>query len=170
MSAIESDFALRAAQVSDAAALAKVHVKAWQETYRGQIADDILDSPDFEERRALRWVQTLNGGKSDVVVAELPDGSLIGFASAGPSRDTDLERARELYSLYLLRDLHGTGAGQALFDAVMPVQQAFLWVAAINPRAQAFYRRNGFEPDGTIKYDGIDEIRMVRVETTAVDG
>jgi predicted GNAT family N-acyltransferase len=38
-----------------------------------------------------------------------------------------------------------------------------LWVADPNPRAQAFYRKQGFVPDGTSKVeDGVREIRMVR--------
>jgi len=40
-----------------------------------------------------------------------------------------------------------------------------LWVADPNPRAQAFYRKHGFRPDGARKHDrdlDIDEIRMVR--------
>ncbi len=53
------------------------------------------------------------------------------------------------------------GAGQALLDAVVRRGPAFLCVAAINPRAQAFSRRNGFRPDGSTKSDRIDEVRMV---------
>lgn len=41
-----------------------------------------------------------------------------------------------------------------------------LWVLDENPRAIAFYRRNGFEPDGAEKndrdYGDIREIRLVR--------
>lgn len=38
--------------------------------------------------------------------------------------------------------------GQALLDAAIGDAGAFLWVAADNPRAHAFYRRNGFAADG----------------------
>ncbi len=38
-----------------------------------------------------------------------------------------------------------------------------LWVADPNPRAQAFYRKHGFVPDGTAQVEnGVREIRMVR--------
>lgn len=44
---------------------------------------------------------------------------------------------------------------------------AVLWVAQGNARAIAFYRRNGFAPDGTTMTDpaipGITEVRMLRV-------
>ena len=46
---------------------------------------------------------------------------------------------------------------------VDPGSSAALWVADPNPRAQAFYRKHGFVPDGTIQVeDGVREIRMVR--------
>ncbi|WP_323740571.1 GNAT family N-acetyltransferase [Mumia zhuanghuii] len=38
-----------------------------------------------------------------------------------------------------------------------------LWVTDPNPRAQAFYRKHGFVPDGATQVqDGVREIRMVR--------
>ncbi|WP_326962174.1 MULTISPECIES: hypothetical protein [unclassified Arthrobacter] len=40
---------------------------------------------------------------------------------------------------------------------------AGLWVADLNPRAQAFYRKNGFVADGSVKLeDNVRELRMVR--------
>jgi predicted GNAT family N-acyltransferase len=59
---------------------------------------------------------------------------------------------------------HGTGAGEALLEAVIDsAEPAALWVADPNPRAQAFYRRYGFAADGTARFeDGVREIRMVR--------
>ncbi len=38
---------IRAARPEDAASMARVHVRGWQETYRGQIPDAVLDAPDF---------------------------------------------------------------------------------------------------------------------------
>jgi hypothetical protein len=44
-----------------------------------------------------------------------------------------------------------------------PGAPATLWVADPNPRAQAFYRKNGFVADGTVKTeDDVREVRMVR--------
>lgn len=51
--------------------------------------------------------------------------------------------------LYVLESAHGTGVGQMLLDAALRDRPASLSVAADNPRAHAFYRRNGFRPDGT---------------------
>jgi predicted GNAT family N-acyltransferase len=56
------------------------------------------------------------------------------------------------------------GAGRALLESIItPAESAVLWVADPNPRAQAFYRKHGFVPDGTAQVeDGVREIRMVR--------
>jgi hypothetical protein len=54
--------------------------------------------------------------------------------------------------------------GKALLDAVVaPGETAALWVADPNPRAQAFYRKHVFVPDGVSQTeDNVREIRMVR--------
>jgi predicted GNAT family N-acyltransferase len=59
---------------------------------------------------------------------------------------------------------HGTGAGRALLEAVIdPAESTALWVADPNPRAQAFYLKHDFVPDGTARIeDGIRELRMIR--------
>ena len=56
------------------------------------------------------------------------------------------------------------GAGPALLEAVVdPEESVALWVAHPNPRAQEFYRKHGFVPDGTAEIEGgVREMRMVR--------
>jgi GNAT superfamily N-acetyltransferase len=94
-------------------------------------------------------------------VAEL-DGAPIGIAHSG----VDDDGRRLLWILYLLAAHHGSGAGQALLDAVVDDGPASLWVLEENPRARAFYERNGFRADGERRPtgfdDGGDEIRMLR--------
>lgn len=94
------------------------------------------------------------------------DGELIGIAMSGPPEDRAAAWSRQLYVLYVHASDHGTGAGQALLEAVLdPGEPVMLWVADPNPRAQAFYRKHGFAPDGTAKVDerlGLREIRMFR--------
>jgi len=83
-------------------------------------------------------------------------------------RQHGLDDARDLqlWGLYVLAELHGTGVGQALLDAVIPPRTpAQLYVAKGNARAEAFYRRNGFEVDGLEVLDDrfdLVELRMVR--------
>ena len=68
--------------------------------------------------------------------------------------------------LYVLAEHHGSGAGQALLEAVIGDNPAFLWVAKDNPRARRFYERNRFTTDGAeavyIQATGFMIVRMVR--------
>ena len=105
-----------------------------------------------------------------VVVATGLDGAIIGFASAGPSRDEDAPTAWELYGVNVMAAHHGTGVADQLVDAVLAQRPASLWVIRENGRAQAFYRRRGFSMEGAAKVhegSGATEIRMVRLPVSA---
>jgi len=58
---------------------------------------------------------------------------------------------------------HGSGAGQALLHAAVGDSPAYLWAADDNPRAEAFYRRNGFDPDGGVERQTFHGAEMVTV-------
>lgn len=154
---------VRPAEVEDAPALARVHVESWRETYRGLMSDEILDDPAFIARREQFWTALLTEGKNAVATAVL-SGRIVGVAMAGPARDPDASWEKQLYVLYTYAAVHGQGAGTGLLTAVIgPADSAALWVADPNPRAQAFYRRHGFDFDGTSKVEhGVRERRMTR--------
>jgi len=146
--------------------MADVHVRCWQETYRGLMSDEVLDDPGLPAARERFWAAALTDGRyreHQTAVAER-EGELIGVAMSGPPLDAATAWKRHLYVLYVVTADHGTGAGRALLDAVIdPAESAALWVADPNPRAQAFYRKHGFVADGTAQVDdGIREIRMIR--------
>jgi ribosomal protein S18 acetylase RimI-like enzyme len=157
---------VRPARLGDVSAMARVHVRSWQQTYRGLMSDEILDDPSFVSRRERLWTAALSDeryAKNRVAVAE-QCGRVVGIAMAGPPTNDDSSLAAHLYVLYLLDAYHGSGAGTELLEAVIaPTESASLWVADPNPRAQAFYRKHGFRPDGTHRVeDGVREIRMSR--------
>jgi GNAT superfamily N-acetyltransferase len=160
------DFTVRPARVEDVAAMARMHMRSWEETYRGVMPDHVLDDPGLVAARERFWTTVLTDERfraSRAVLAER-DGSVIGVALAGPTQDPELKGMMHLYVLYVLAAEHGSGAGSALLDAVLaPQEPATLWVADPNPRAQAFYRKHGFVADGTVQIeDGVREIRMMR--------
>jgi GNAT superfamily N-acetyltransferase len=99
--------------------------------------------------------------------AALVGGEIVGFVGSGPARDEDAPRERELYFIYLLADYQGTGLGQRLFEAACADRPGYLWVAKDNPRAHAFYTRNGMTLDGAEQTkpflgEEIVEVRFVR--------
>lgn len=155
---------VRKATIDDAEAIGRVHYATHVETYTGKFPEGVIESFP-PEQRARNWERILAESHGEVWVAEI-GGEVAGFASTVPSRDENPPRELELAAIYLLAAHHGSGLGQALLDAAVADRPASLWVLDDNPRAQAFYRRNGFEPDGAEKLDerwgNIREIRMVR--------
>ena len=160
-------YLIRPPRPDEAAAIAEVHVQCWSETYSHLLPPGYC-GPDLVVRRTAMWSEIIDTAGTDrrLAVAER-DGRLIGLAAAGDPLAADAgnaPRQLHLYSLYVVADHHGSGAGQALFEAAVSDDPAFLWVAADNPRAQKFYRRNGFRADGTTLTDGLGivELRYVR--------
>ena len=145
-----SSVIVRHAVPANAKAMAAVHVQSWRETYRGTLMSDaVLDDPDILPGRERFWAAALTDRRwasNRIAVAER-NGSSIGIAMSGPvTGETWLQH---LYVLYLLEEHHGVGAGTDLLEAVIrPEDHAALWVGDPNPRAQAFYRKNGFAADG----------------------
>lgn len=146
--------------------MAQVIVRSWHETYRGLVPDEVLDDPGFLAARTHFWAAAMTdsgGPRRRIAVAERGV-RMIGVAMAGPPLDSDARWTTQLHVLYVHAEEHGTGAGASLLDCVVPPSEsAALWVADPNPRAQAFYRKHGFLPDGArADEDGIRVIRMVR--------
>jgi ribosomal protein S18 acetylase RimI-like enzyme len=166
---VDPSLNVRRARVDDAAQMARVNVQCWQETYRGLVADAVLDDPGFLPARERFWTAALTDGRyreNRVAAVAERNGEMIGIAMSGPPMDAGAVWTRQLYVLYVRAADHGTGAGPALLEAVVdPEESVALWVADPNPRAQAFYRKHGFVADGAAQVDGgVREIRMVRDE------
>jgi ribosomal protein S18 acetylase RimI-like enzyme len=162
-------FTLREPALPDAPEIAELHVATWRETYSRLLPEDFFTEEHVRSRHQM-WNRILGDPREEwtIRIAE-SKGQIIGFAFAGPSlgvKGQELPRDRQLFSLYVLAEHHGAGVGQALLDATAGDGPAMLWVAKDNPRAVAFYRRNGFDFDGTEQTDpGAPEIvdaRMVR--------
>lgn len=161
-------FTLRAPVASDADEIARLNVATWREAYAHLLPTDFFTDEFIASRHAM-WQRVLGEQHPAHVVrvAEV-DGGLVGYGFSGPSFGApgeELPRDRQLFALYVVAAHHGTGVAQALLDAVLGDDPALLWVAARNPRAIAFYERNGFAFDGREQTDpiaGIVDARMVR--------
>lgn len=147
---------VRLAAASDVRAIARVHVRAWQTAYRGQIPDAVLDGLD-EGQRAARWAQ-LVGAAGHLLYVAVRDGAVVGFCSLIPSRDADAASGTgEIGALYVDPAHWRSGAGTALVDQVRRAATAAgyrsltLWVLASNAIGRAFYERSGFTSDGATK-------------------
>lgn len=160
---------IRPATTDDAAAIAQVHVRSWQEGYAGIVPDDHLRALD-PAQRAARWADHLAHGPEDHVrtLVAVSDGRVLGFASYGPGRDEDARRGeREIYSIYLDPGTWGHGVARDLMRAVIAEvgeqTPLSLWVLADNARARHFYRRHGFAHDGVERLESFGGVDLLEV-------
>ncbi|MEU4386180.1 N-acetyltransferase [Promicromonospora sp. NPDC023805] len=152
------DVTIRPATTTDAEAIARVDIASWRGAYSEILSDSYLSSLDVGER-AGRWNAAVAARDVTVLVAEDESGT-VGFTSVGPSRDEDAEPGdREIYAIYLHPRAWGTGVARDLMrtvlDGLTPGTVVSLWILEGNERAQHFYRRHGFQPDGTERIDDI---------------
>lgn len=142
------NFSIRRAWVDDAEAYARTHVQGLHETYAQIMPSAFHEHYDAElPAMVARRRDVLEaGGISWLAFDEA--GAAVGIASSGPGRDDDRPDF-ELHHIYTLAATHGTGLGQRLLDTAIGASGAYLWILNGNPRAERFYRRNGFVPDGT---------------------
>ena len=153
---------LRYACPEDAEVLGRLHYTCWQETYRGLLPDGCLDkmSPEKSEKifRAT--------GCRDLIVA-ICGGEIIGECGFGASRDGDLENCGEIQGIYVLKKFQRRGIGRRLIELALDriasrgYNKVCLWVLKGNEKAEAFYRAEGFLPDGAEKTQPFNEIRYV---------
>lgn len=159
-------YAVRPPLPQDAPGIARAHWLAWREAYRGVMPDDYLDGRS-EDRLAETWRIRLEMDEPEGVVAVgvSPSGEVLGFASGGPPRDGDASLAWELYAVNVVSAAYGTGLGHDLVAAVTGGRPNHLWVLVDNPRARAFYAKEGYVADGAEKVheaSGCLEMRMTR--------
>ncbi|WP_409304580.1 GNAT family N-acetyltransferase [Peribacillus sp. SCS-155] len=112
---------IREAVLTDAKAIAKVHVDSWKTTYANIVPSDYLHNLTYENREQL-WINSIpNGG---VYVAENEKGQIIGFSSGGKERSGIYNQLDgELYAIYILKQYQGKGLGRML---VKPVVDALI--------------------------------------------
>lgn len=145
---------VRRATVTDAEAIAAVHVLGWQQGYAGLLPESYLAALDVP---SAIWSERLvhAPARSAVFVAGM-GGRTVGFAGVGPALEAEQPESTELghlYTLYVLSDHWGTGVGHRLHAAALAAlraegfSEAMLWVLADNRRAIAFYERQGWQAE-----------------------
>jgi ribosomal protein S18 acetylase RimI-like enzyme len=151
-------FVIRPAELSDAAALAEFGARTFYETFAAaNTAEDmrlhLASAWSLQRQRAEIADPAL-----DTLLACADDGALAAFAQllveSAPAAVPTL-RPIELKRFYVDSPWHGTGLARELMLAVdaqarrRGAREMWLGVWERNVRAQAFYRKCGFEKTGT---------------------
>ncbi|MDI6103318.1 GNAT family N-acetyltransferase [Actinoplanes sp. NEAU-A12] len=163
------------AQPADAEALAHVQAASWRAAFDGLLSAEYLADLDIAALRTT-WSGLLSDARwpraGTLVLREGEDeGRLVGYARFYPSEDADLDPAQvgEIGSMYTVPAVWRTGAGSLLMAAVLDAlagagyATASLWVLEGNTSAQAFYRAQGWEPDGARHVDRGSPAEVVKL-------
>ena len=128
---VVADVVIRPIRDSDAEALGRVHAQCWHEDYDTLVSAATLENLS-PRRMAELWTHWVGQGDDFTHVAALVDSEIVGFAGAGPARDDDAPRERELFFIHLLDSHHGHGIGQKLSTPPWATSSVYLWVPAAN--------------------------------------
>jgi GNAT superfamily N-acetyltransferase len=139
---------IRIARPEDAAAVARIYVESWHDTYAAILPTRLLCAMTFKGQ-AARWRAAIRArGREQVLVAESDRHGLVGMSSLGPSRDRALGYDGEIYTLYVDPAFLGRGAGRALLRGGFAALGArgfsscLIWAHAKNP-VRFFYEAMG---------------------------
>lgn len=143
---------IRDAGPADAAAIARVHVDTWRTAYQGILPDEFLADLAYARSEA-NWSQALTANRPDtsMVVAEIEEGEIVGFAFGAPEREGNPLYRGELFAIYVLAEHQGKGLGRSLFAAMVrhfisqSTDSMLLWALKDNHPARRFYESLGGE-------------------------
>jgi len=137
---------LRAARPNDAAAIARVYIDSWHDTYPGVLSKAHLCAMTAKGQTA-RWQAAIQS-REIVLVAEHERHGIVGLASAGDTRDRALAFDGEVYTIYVDPPFYGRGAGRLLLDGAFAglrqrgFKSCVIWAHAKN-NARFFYEAMG---------------------------
>jgi ribosomal protein S18 acetylase RimI-like enzyme len=148
---------IRAAEPSDAEAVAGVQSTTWRTAYLGMLPHDVLMG--FGEAQGVDfWQRVLaRPDENDAVLVADFGGTTVGFVSSGPIRQRIPGYSGEFYALYVIPEAQGCGIGTALVahaGRAMIRQRligATVWVLEDNTLGRRFYERLGGLPLGIAK-------------------
>lgn len=169
---------IRLAESSDALAVARVHVRSWQVAYEALLPGEYLSQLRPEDRARHYDFASVDLRTPRTLVA-VDAGEILGFVTTSPSRDRDLPDYGEVCALYVDPDHWRRGVGKLLIAearhrlADQGFSRALLWVMNGNQRADRFYRRDNWQPDGQSRRVpvwniSVDEVRYQRALTDSL--
>ncbi len=164
-----NDYRIRAATLEDVRPALEMKLEAWRQAYGEVRGEDFFTFHEQQLDGQVAWWERGLASGAQFFIAENAAGKIIGIAGGTPAIDEDRDAGVdiELGMLYVLEEHYGSGLGAHLMEVVLGQRPALLWVLQGNERAIAFYRKHGFELDGTSEeltgsWQGLTEQRMVR--------
>ena len=111
------NYLIRRKEKEDCASIAHVVTIAWNETYKGIVNDDFLNSLyKNEEQGANNLYNNFSEKDNHQLVLEV-DNEVVGFVNVGATDDTDYDYCGEIYAIYIIGNYKSKGFGKKLFEA-----------------------------------------------------
>ena len=150
MTAQELDCVIDRATLDDLPAMAAIHVAGWKQVYREIMPADELKKWTLDAREQM-WRDVVEQASPPIhtLVARDDHGAVLGFCSAGPSRDDSFPIKREVYAVYVTPDAQRLGIGATLFVLILQalkaekIDHAYTWVPLGNTAAMDFFESMG---------------------------
>ncbi|MFF7286322.1 GNAT family N-acetyltransferase [Streptomyces griseorubiginosus] len=162
----DTRISVRSAREGEAAALAALHTRTRTAYYTagGLPAKELASARQI----SAYWERAVAEGRAQVAVT--PEDRIVGFLMDGPPKFDDIDAAsvRELQQIGVEPNGWGHGLGSLLHEVfvrrlhVGGLTDGVLECWEANERAQAFYARHGWRPDGSRRPGplGRDYIRL----------
>ena len=109
---------IRPATPADAQSIARVHVQAWCESYRGIVPDEAIEALSVEHNAGM-WAAILDQQDASLVHVVEVGKDIVGFGTAGSARSEALGTTGEIAAIYLLDDVKRPGIGRMLLAGLM---------------------------------------------------
>lgn len=151
-----SDIIVRPFNKEEVKDVAKIRVKGWQESYKGIVDDEYLQSLDIE-KQTEKFSEFIN---NDNFVVAVKDKKVVGFCrfinnnSFSPELD-DIDC--ELTAIYTHPDYKNIGIGTKMFNYVTNIfkeenkKRMIIWCLKDNHKSLGFYKHMGAVEEKTTK-------------------
>ena len=171
-----STVTIRKGTISDARAIAGIHVRSWIATYERPPSSHGIDR-DIAHRAGL-WERRLQEeGIDRQISVAVENGAVAGFIYFGPSPDVEDNPVLvgQILSLHVEPELTNRGVGRLLVGnavnelAANGCSSATLWVVVSNEKSRRFYEAVGWRSDGKHRWEELalegeqgDQVEVMR--------
>ena len=148
---------IRTATRDDAEAVARIYIDSWNTGF-----GDLMSQPNRTVTTELveRWRHDLAQPVPHRWWVAEHEGSIVGFAGIGPSRDPVDPQLGELHTIAIDPPYWRQGIGKALISLALQhlvsdgYREAMLWTVEGYERGIAFYESMGWSRDGGVRDNG----------------
>jgi len=140
----------REATADDIPNVARVHVESWQKSFAGLLPQDYLDHLSVE-RRAEVFRKRVSENSYKMIVVEVVEEGIIGFADFGEPVLPGVDFDAQIYSFYFLAEFQRMGFGREMFDrCIKKIQGRGFRSLCLDSLEVSPYRRFDSKMGGTI--------------------